>query len=60
MPARNEAVRKDCPLCGESMVLKESRDIAPVPGNPGAMMRTLHEWICPECDYFEEVGAEGP
>jgi acetone carboxylase gamma subunit len=41
------------------MNLKESRDLAPVPGNPGATLRTVPEWVCPECDYFEEVEAKG-
>jgi C4-type Zn-finger protein len=59
MPARNEPARKECPLCGESMSLKVSRNSAQVPGNPGATTRTVREWVCPECDYFEEAESEG-
>jgi len=59
MPARNEPARKECPLCGELMYLKESRNTGQVHGNPGATTRTVREWVCPECDYFEEAEAEG-
>ena len=59
MPARNEPAGKECPLCGETMRLKESDESAQVPGNPGATTRTVREWVCPECDYFEEAESEG-
>jgi hypothetical protein len=29
-----------------------------VPGNPDATMRTTSEWLCPDCDYFEEAEEE--
>ena len=46
---------KECPLCGETMRLdvKEIRD--PVPGRGQSAVRVSREWICPECDYFEEA-----
>jgi hypothetical protein len=59
MPAQNDVARKECPLCGESMRLNESRNVQQVPGNPGATTRKVREWVCPECDYFEEAEAEG-
>jgi DNA-directed RNA polymerase subunit M/transcription elongation factor TFIIS len=39
---------KDCPMCGELMRLRESQ------------MKTVKvvEWVCPECDYFEDAEAE--
>jgi acetone carboxylase gamma subunit len=37
------------------MRLKESQTVVHVPGNPDAMVRTVREWVCPECDYFEEA-----
>jgi acetone carboxylase gamma subunit len=45
---------KECPLCGESMRLsvREVRDTTP---GSGARTREAREWICPECDYFEEA-----
>jgi hypothetical protein len=29
-----------------------------VPGNPDASVRTTKEWLCPDCDYFEEAEEE--
>lgn len=48
---------KDCPLCGERMRLsvREIRDA--IPGRNEAPVRVAREWICPECDYFEEAEA---
>ena len=48
---------KECPMCGESMRLSV-RDIEDrVPGVPTPTRRVVREWICPECDYFEEAEA---
>ena len=46
---------KECPMCGEMMRLRERQITDRVPGT--VQTRTAHhrEWICPECDYFEEV-----
>ena len=46
---------KECPMCGEHMRQREQQITARIPGT--TEMRTSHcrEWICPECDYFEEV-----
>jgi acetone carboxylase gamma subunit len=46
---------KECPLCGESMRL-HAREVRDRPGTDVAV-RLLREWICPECDYFEEADA---
>jgi acetone carboxylase gamma subunit len=48
---------KECPLCGETMHLsvREVPDPAAASGQPG--IRQTREWICPECDYFEEAEA---
>jgi hypothetical protein len=42
-------------MCGETMRLKDSTVQVRVPGNPAATTRTIREWVCPECDYFEEA-----
>jgi hypothetical protein len=42
-------------MCGTSMHIKVTEQITHVPGNPRPTKRTTAEWICPECDYFEEV-----
>jgi len=50
---------KECPLCGGDMRLKirEATDL--VPGTAQTSTRTVREWVCPECDYWEEAGARG-
>jgi acetone carboxylase gamma subunit len=50
--------RKECPLCGETMRLKETQVTDQVPGNPSPRTHVAREWVCPECDYFEEVEEE--
>ena len=42
-------------MCGSTMRLKEREIIVQIPGNPSATKRPVAEWICPDCDYFEEV-----
>ena len=51
-------VAKECPLCGTSMRLKETRVVLHVPGNPTGTAHTVREWVCPDCDYFEEAEQE--
>ncbi|MDE3153462.1 MAG: hypothetical protein KGN76_00040 [Acidobacteriota bacterium] len=46
---------KECPMCGEAMRLHESQTLEHVPGTSQATPRTVREWRCPECDYFEEI-----
>jgi len=50
MPATSE-----CPQCGGTMRLRESKTTTHVPGNPSATVRVTREWVCPDCDYYEEV-----
>jgi C4-type Zn-finger protein len=45
---------KECPLCGETMRLHEREVQDRVPGQ-GTTVRMAREWVCPECDYFEEA-----
>ncbi len=40
------------------MRLKESIVTSQTPGNPRTTTRTIREWVCPECDNFEEAGDE--
>ena len=44
-------------MCGETMRLsvRELRDY--IPGTGEAPAQVTREWICPECDYFEEAEA---
>jgi acetone carboxylase gamma subunit len=48
---------KECPLCGESMRLSVREVTERVPGVSAPTTRIAREWICPECDYFEEAEA---
>jgi hypothetical protein len=50
---------KECPLCGGTMRLTTRETQVQVPGNPRATTYTTREWICPDCDYFEEADEEG-
>ena len=50
---------KECPLCGASIRLKQNKVVVQTPGNPTATTRTEREWICPDCDYFEEAEEGG-
>ena len=45
---------KDCPLCGEAMQLQEHETVVEIPGDPKPMTKRTQEWVCPECDYFED------
>ena len=49
-----DAVR-DCPLCGEAMRLVERTVVNRVPGSAQEKTTRFREWVCPECDYFEEA-----
>ncbi len=40
------------------MHLKRTESVVQVPGNPKATARRSTEWICPDCDYFEEADEE--
>lgn len=46
---------KECPLCGERMKVKQRKEVAYVPGTSEAKSTEIREWICPDCDYYEEV-----
>jgi len=49
---------RECPLCGESMRRVERQTAEHVTGTSEFKVRSTWEWVCPECDNFEE--AEGP
>lgn len=40
------------------MRVQETQAVVRVPGNPTPTTRVNREWVCPECDYFEEVEEE--
>lgn len=56
MPAKIDLDQtKECPLCGSTMRVKQTEQITHIPGNPKPNTRITAEWVCPDCDYFEEV-----
>lgn len=47
-------VVKECPMCGERMRVREREVVERVPGTAQTTTARIREWVCPECDYFEE------
>ena len=45
-------------MCGGALRLRQSETVVHVPGNPTPSRRTEREWVCPECDYYEEAEEE--
>lgn len=45
-------------MCGELMQLSVREVEEQVPGQGQATHRQIREWVCPECDYFEEAEPE--
>jgi hypothetical protein len=52
---RDDHEQRECPLCGATMRLRETETILQIPGNPNPTVRANREWICPDCDNFEEA-----
>ena len=48
---------KECPMCGETMRLSVREIQERMPGAGAPTTRVAREWLCPECDYFEEAEA---
>jgi len=48
---------KECPLCGGTMQLRETTETTHTPGNPKPRIKIVREWVCPDCDNFEEADA---
>ena len=42
-------------MCGESMRIETREQVDRLPGSHTVRTRVLREWVCPECDYFEEA-----
>jgi hypothetical protein len=40
------------------MRIKVIETMITVPGNPRPTSKTSREWICPDCDYFEDLDEE--
>jgi C4-type Zn-finger protein len=49
------AMVKECPMCNELMRMRTAERTDVIPGTQQVVKRDYREWICPECDYFEDV-----
>lgn len=49
---------KECPMCGETMRIREREVTDRVPGTLQTHTSKIREWVCPDCDYFEDLDAE--
>jgi C4-type Zn-finger protein len=59
MPSSSSTDTRECPLCGERMRRKDLELVDRIPGTKEMNPRKVSEWVCPECDYFEEIEKEG-
>ena len=50
---------RECPLCGDMMRLETREIISQVPGTNQQVRTVVREWVCRECDYFEEAEETG-
>jgi hypothetical protein len=46
-------------MCGGTMRLRRTETVVQIPGNPRATTQASQEWVCPDCDYFEEADGDG-
>ena len=46
---------RECPVCGERMRLQTREHHDRVPGTREVKTKIVREWVCPECDHFEDA-----
>jgi rubredoxin len=51
------ADRRECPMCGEAMRMNDREIQDRLSGQMSPTTHRVREWVCPECDYFEEAEA---
>jgi YgiT-type zinc finger domain-containing protein len=49
---------RECPLCGGTMHLKQTKSVTHIPGYTDSAPKETREWVCSDCDYFEEADGE--
>ena len=49
---------RECPLCGGTMRRRVSTSVTRIPGFGDAPAKTTEEWVCPDCDYFEDAAED--
>jgi hypothetical protein len=55
LASRANMDQRECPVCGERMRLQTREQTDRVPGTREVKTKAVREWVCPECDHFEEV-----
>lgn len=48
-------MKLECPMCSEYMRLRDVEEVHRIPGTMQESRRLIAEWVCPECDYYEEA-----
>jgi len=46
---------RECPMCAGSMRLVVREEVVHIPGEGQTRKHVIREWVCRECDYFEEA-----
>ena len=47
-------------MCGEFMRLETREVVTRVPGTAQVVRTIIREWICKECEFFEEIEEQVP
>ena len=47
-------------MCGEFMKRHTREVVTRVPGTSREIKLVVREWVCPECDYFEDDDSPPP
>src|SRR5688572_17120715 len=55
LASRANMEQRECPVCGERMRIQMREQTDRVPGTREVKTKAVREWVCPECDHFEEV-----
>lgn len=55
MLSRHGDDAKTCPVCGEPMRVVRRAVVDHVPGMKQSIERVEREWICSNCDHYEDV-----
>jgi len=42
-------------MCGEFMKLVTRETVSRLPGTQQVVKAEVREWVCPECDFFEDA-----
>jgi len=46
---------RECPMCAGTMRIEVREEVVHIPGHGQTKPRVVREWVCRECDYFEET-----